>query len=569
MPLRITTGTTIFIFASVLYLKFNFANSFLTSINGFDQSRDSWRKLESKGKRKNSLSLFSGENGPCLSDRESIGEREKTAFNEENNTVKEEKQSNLSINSSSLGKLYFNMRTLLQEKLFFDFKPNPEILAIMIIYFVEGALSLAGLAQTFILKDELSLGPAEMSAISGILVFPWTIKPIYGLLSDAFPLFGYRRRSYLVIAGLLGFLCYSLMGCNFPSDIMDSIPNSASSVKVGLVVVPLFLASATIALCDVVVDGIVVERTRDSSDAKAAGGLQSQCWGAAAVGGLISSYFSGSLLEIMEPRDVFTITAFLPLLVAANALLIEEEHVKKCDKEIRTALQTERKAFSGEKRKIIAPLQQQIRDLWCALKDPLVWKPTLFLFLWQSTPTSEGAFFYFVTNDLGKGPEFLGRVGLISSTFSLIGIWCYQSYFTRVAIKDILFWTSIVSVILGLFDLVLITHFNRTVGIPDGVFIFGDDAASSVLGQIAFLPTLVLAAKICPPGVEAVLFATLMSLFNLASLVGTEIGAVLTKLLHVTETDFENMCVLSLTCNISSLYPIFFLSWLDEVDTDS
>jgi len=31
-----------------------------------------------------------------------------------------------------------------------------------------------------------------------------TIKPIYGFLSDAVPLFGYRRRSYLVLCGLLG-----------------------------------------------------------------------------------------------------------------------------------------------------------------------------------------------------------------------------------------------------------------------------------------------------------------------------------------------------------------------------
>lgn len=30
------------------------------------------------------------------------------------------------------------------------------------------------------------------------------IKPLYGFLSDAVPLFGYRRSSYLVLCGLLG-----------------------------------------------------------------------------------------------------------------------------------------------------------------------------------------------------------------------------------------------------------------------------------------------------------------------------------------------------------------------------
>jgi BT1 family len=57
---------------------------------------------------------------------------------------------------------------------------TPETLAIITIYFVEGALGLARLAQSFLLKDELHLGPAELSALSGLVILPWTIKPLYG-----------------------------------------------------------------------------------------------------------------------------------------------------------------------------------------------------------------------------------------------------------------------------------------------------------------------------------------------------------------------------------------------------
>ena len=61
----------------------------------------------------------------------------------------------------------------LQEKLFLGIEPTPEILAIMTIYFVEGALGLARLAQTFLLKDTLHLGPAEMAALTGLFTLPW------------------------------------------------------------------------------------------------------------------------------------------------------------------------------------------------------------------------------------------------------------------------------------------------------------------------------------------------------------------------------------------------------------
>jgi BT1 family len=90
-------------------------------------------------------------------------------------------------------------------------EPTPEIMAIVTIYFVEGALGLARLAQTYLLKDELSLGPAELAALTGIFALPWTIKPLYGFLSDGFPLFGYRRKSYLIAAGLLGATSYGVL----------------------------------------------------------------------------------------------------------------------------------------------------------------------------------------------------------------------------------------------------------------------------------------------------------------------------------------------------------------------
>ena len=88
---------------------------------------------------------------------------------------------------------------------------------------------------------------------------------------------------------------------------------------------------------------------------------------------------------------------------------------------------------------------------------------------------------------------------------------------------------------------------------------------SSFPRQISFMPTLVLAARLCPPGIEAVLFATLMSINNGAGTLGTEIGALMTKWLGVTETNDDNLGLLTVLCNVSSLYPLLFIGWLDQV----
>ena len=42
--------------------------------------------------------------------------------------------------------------------------------------------------------------------------FPWNVKPIAGILSDTFPLFGTRRRHYMLLAAGLAAGCWFLLG---------------------------------------------------------------------------------------------------------------------------------------------------------------------------------------------------------------------------------------------------------------------------------------------------------------------------------------------------------------------
>ena len=53
-------------------------------------------------------------------------------------------------------------------------------------------------------EDGLGLSPAEAQALITVTGMPWNIKPFYGLLSDAVPLFGTRRKGWLMVNGALG-----------------------------------------------------------------------------------------------------------------------------------------------------------------------------------------------------------------------------------------------------------------------------------------------------------------------------------------------------------------------------
>jgi len=419
------------------------------------------------------------------------------------------------------------LKALLQEKLFLGNDPTPELIAILLVYFVQGILGLARLAVSFFLKDDLNLSPAEVSALLGIVALPWMVKPLFGFLSDGLPLFGYRRRPYLVLAGLLG------TGAWLALSLWVTKPWQAT--------IAIALSSLSVAVSDVIVDSLVVERARVESQSDA-GSLQSLCWGASAIGGILTAYLSGALLEQFSVRTMFLITAAFPLIVSAVAWLIAEQ---KTD---------DRADFSHVKEQAIL--------LKKAITQKTIWLPTLFLFLWQATPSAESAFFFFATNELGFEPEFLGRVRLVTSIASLVGIWMFQRFFKAVQLRKIFGWSIVLSSGLGMTSLILVTHANRAIGIEDQWFSLGDSLVLTVAGQIAFMPVLVLAARLCPPGVEATLFALLMSVFNVAGAVSQEFGALLTHWLGVTNTNFDRLWLLVLITNLSTLLPLPFLNWL-------
>ncbi|MBE9235106.1 folate/biopterin family MFS transporter [Anabaena aphanizomenioides LEGE 00250] len=440
------------------------------------------------------------------------------------------------IHSSDLPKV----KDSVGKKILLGNEPKPELIAILAVYFVQGILGLSRLAVSFFLKDELQLSPVEVSALLGIVALPWMIKPLFGFISDGLPIFGYRRRPYLVLSGILGAGAWVSLG---------TIVNNSWAATIAIA-----LSSLSVAFSDVIVDSLVVERARVESQAKA-GSLQSLCWGATAMGGLMTAYFSGLLLEYFSTRTVFLVTAFFPLIISVVAWLIAETPINK-------------DTIKPQANNLLST-SNQIKQLGKAITQKVIWIPTAFIFLWQSTPSGEAAFFYFFTNELHFQPEFLGRVHLVTSLASLIGIWIFQRFLKSVPFRVICGWSIVISAALRMTMLILVTHTNRALGIDDQWFSLGDSLILAVMGQIAFMPVMVLAARICPLGIEATLFALLMSIFNLGGAISREFGALIMHWLGITENNFDTLWLLVIITNVIALVPLLFIKFLPGEETET
>ena len=429
-----------------------------------------------------------------------------------------------------------------------------ELGAIATIYFVQGAMAISQLAVSFFLKDDLGLSPAEVASMVGITMLPWTVKPLYGLISDGFPVFGYRRRPYLLLSSVLGIFAWASMA------LWVSTPFWAIAM--------IAVGSLSLAFSDAIIDALIVQRARLETDGDA-GSLQSFSWMASSVGAIASAYLSGYFLEHFGARFVFEVTAILPLLVGIAAFAIADPRMST----VYTAAPNvstnnlEPATLSRNSQRWMS-LKFNLLQLRQALTNKAIWLPAAFLFLWQATPSADTAFFYFTTNELKFNPEFLGTIRFFASWAGLLGVWLFQRFFKAVPTRKIFFWTTIISTLLGLTSLLLVTHVNRLLGIDDRWFSLGDSLILTVAGRIAFMPVLVLAARICPEGVEATLFAVLMSVINISALCSFQLGAGLTHLLGITESNFNNLWLLVLIANISSLLPLPLLSWLPDEKND-
>lgn len=193
----------------------------------------------------------------------------------------------------------------------------PFLLLIYLIYWTQGFRSFAWLAVSYHLKDELKLSPSASQFLVSIAFFPWSVKPIYGILSDCVPIRGRRRLPYLNIASILSLVPWLFLG------VVEPARNSYV-----LLTIFLTLQNLGSAMADVVVDAMVAEAAKQER-AKFVGDLQSLSWLAMAIGGIFGSLVGGIALSDLRIDVVFLIFSIFPTIQLFACGLVDENPSSK------------------------------------------------------------------------------------------------------------------------------------------------------------------------------------------------------------------------------------------------
>jgi MFS family permease len=325
-------------------------------------------------------------------------------------------------------------------------------------------------------------GPGDLGAFSMGVGLVWVLKPAFGLLTDFVPLFGRRRRNYLILAG--GLAAISMFAPAFLSP--PATPTSRFAWLLG------WLAMATVAwsFADLVADALLIDRGRDSG---LVGRFQAVQWAAAYLAGVIAGVGGGLLSQRSREPLGFAICG----LAATGTMLLASLAVRE-PRSLASAI----------------PPGEGWRVLARAGRSPALLGAGAFLFLWNFNPFSSDVFYMHATQALGLDEKFYGATQSVMAVGSILGCLFYPSLARRVAAPSLVR----VSIVLGV---VSTLAFAGVSGRASAV------AASLMIGVIYMLATLIqldLAARACPPEAAGTCFALLMALENLAASLSTGLG---------------------------------------------
>ncbi|KAG5506261.1 hypothetical protein JIQ42_07875 [Leishmania sp. Namibia] len=175
--------------------------------------------------------------------------------------------------------------------------------------------------------------------------------------------------------------------------------------------------------------------------------------------------------------------------------------------------------------------------------------------------------------------------GVISNLVGMITVTLFNFLFAKHGYRLTFIVTTIMLVMGGVTDIIIVKRWNLYIGIPDhAMYIWGDAVVGELVYMLGFMPQIVLLSRLCPRGSESVVYALMAGFARLGRTTSSSIGAILMEYgLPVfkrqddgSRCNFDNLPLLLFVCNMCTPLLAIPLSMLllpraricDDIDVD-
>lgn len=349
------------------------------------------------------------------------------------------------------------------------------------------AIGITDYPLKFLLKGELALKPSELAGFLALANIPIYIKPLAGILSDTVPLFGTRRRSYLVLG--LAWIAITALALGY------------SPHRYGLLLAVYIAFSGFGVLISTVLGGLMVDTGQQFSGM---GRLSAQRVGINRFVGLVSGP-AGAFLSQYPFRWVMSLCAALyGILIPLYLSCLREPTIER------------------------RPPSEVLADVWrqCKIlvRSRTLWAAAGLVSLVIAAPGFGTPLLYYQVDVLKFTKANLGVLSLIGGMFGMAGAALYAHCCRRIPLWRLLTISIVVHALGTLFYLGYRSY-------PSALVISAIEGAAQTL---AILPLYDLAARATPRGSEALGYSVMMSVWNLTAALSDVAGASLYDRFHLT-----------------------------------
>ena len=416
----------------------------------------------------------------------------------------------------------------------------PTSIGILVSYFCIGVIS--KLTQTpvqYYLIEYLNASSTQYSVYNTLHRLPWSLKFIFGILSDGAPILSYRRKPWLII-GYSGFMALNLY--------LMWIKTPGINQTIFLV----FTFTCFYVLADVCTDTLTVERSFYETDSKR-GAIQSVGFIYRSFGKVLGSVMGTFLYEngtawSFDIAQIFLLDALIPMICMTFVLwgLVELASLKA-----------------------IPSTAEQLFEVWRLLQLRAVWQPMIFIYVFAVLQIPNSAWSNFLVWGLGFSDAYLGYLTITSSIVGCLGYISFKAFFFRTSWHRLYIGSAVVSFLFSIVQILLVLRINTWVGIPDIIFAVGDDAIVALMESLHAMPSVIMFVMLCPKGAEGTTFALLTTIASLAGTVASDFGSALSGIWDVSnETlasgDFSGILKLTILTSMLQLSPLVLVGFFPD-----
>ena len=405
-----------------------------------------------------------------------------------------------------------------------------------------GIESLVNLPQIYFYKELRGLSPADTTRAVTYESLSFSIKPLFALMMDGLPIFGWHYRPYLYVLGAVGTAAYTLL----------ATAGVAGTISVPACIALFFFGMNSVVWNDVAIDGLTTQKVKEFPSMEIElPSLQQVSLMSVAI---VMSLLSGFLIDWVGLRVIFLLAAAFSMLALTAVGLLPE---------VRDTSQVSISSVLARYADVIACFfRKRNNDKDVRATNYLLGKVTLFGIISCLTIDINVAMVYWY-DDVGHYSKgFQGAIVTMGWVFGLIAVIVNAVYLGGVRYKRLFIGFQLIQAAISSLDLLLVcvakdAFWGHAIALSDRV-------GAKAFNKLKMIVVIGLISCDTPDRGEASVIAIINALTNFSgtNFVSPMLGAMLLEVLGIERGKYDNLPTAILIRSLFRLVPIIFVPFL-------